>query len=107
MLDHEQLLWNKGYNHCYILKDEISVEMLEAASLYEPVTGRKMTVMTDLPAVLLYTAGYYERPDTAVCLETQFYPDTPSHSDFPSCLVLPEKAYEHCTLFHFQVQKEE
>lgn len=39
--DHEQLLWNKGYNHCYILKDEISVEMLEAASLYEPVTGRK------------------------------------------------------------------
>ena len=53
------------------------------------------------------TAGYYERPDTAVCLETQFYPDTPSHSDFPSCLVLPEKAYEHCTLFHFQVQKEE
>ena len=105
--DHEQLLWNKGYNHCYILKDEISVEMLEAASLYEPVTGRKMTVMTDLPAVLLYTAGYYERPDTAVCLETQFYPDTPSHSDFPSCLVLPEKAYEHCTLFHFQVQKEE
>ena len=105
--DHEQLLWNKGYNHCYILKDEISVEMLEAASLYEPVTGRNMTVMTDLPAVLLYTAGYYERPDTAVCLETQFYPDTPSHSDFPSCLVLPEKAYEHCTLFHFQVQKEE
>ena len=50
--DHEQLLWNKGYNHCYILKDEISVEMLEAASLYEPVTGRNMTVMTDLPAVL-------------------------------------------------------
>ena len=46
--------------------------MLEAASLYEPVTGRKMTVMTDLPAVLLYTAGYYERPDTAICLETQF-----------------------------------
>ena len=34
--------------------------------------------MTDLPAVLLYTAGYYDRPDTAICLETQFYPDTPS-----------------------------
>ncbi len=46
--------------------------MLEAASLYEPVTGRNMTVMTDLPAVLLYTAGYYERPDTAVCLEHSF-----------------------------------
>ena len=47
----------------------MSEEMLEAASLYEPVTGRKMTVMTDLPAVLLYTAGYYDRPDTAICLE--------------------------------------
>ena len=30
--DHEQLLWNKGYNHCYILKDKMSEEMLEAAS---------------------------------------------------------------------------
>lgn len=103
---HEQLLWNKGYNHCYILKDKTSSEMLEAASLYEPVTGRKIKVFTDLPAVLLYTAGFYERPGTAVCLETQFYPDTPSHSDFPSCLVLPEKAYEQCTLFCFQVKKE-
>lgn len=105
-MDNEQLYWNKGYNHCYILKEEISAELLQAASLYEPVTGRKLTVMTDLPAVLLYTAGYYEQPDTAVCLETQFYPDTPSHPDFPSCLVLPENVYEHYTLFSFQVSKE-
>ena len=47
-----------------------------------------------------YTAGYYDRPDTAICLETQFYPDTPSHSDFPSCLVLPEKAYEPVSYTH-------
>ena len=53
----------------------MSEEMLEAA-FYEPVTGRKMTVMTDLPAVLLYTAGYYDRPDTAICLKHTIYPDT-------------------------------
>ena len=83
--DHEQLKWNKGYNHCYILKTEKSPDMVEAARLSDPTTGRSLTVKTDLPSVLLYTAGYYVYPDTAVCLETQYYPDTPSHPDFPSC----------------------
>lgn len=101
--DHRQLAWNKGYNHCYILKEEASSEMVQAASLYEPASGRRLTVQTDLPGVLLYTAGYYEQPDTAVCLETQFYPDTPSHTDFPSCLLQPGTVYEHHTVFGFGI----
>ncbi|MCD8310037.1 MAG: galactose mutarotase [Prevotellaceae bacterium] len=98
-----QLVWNKGYNHYYILKEENSSEMVLAASLYEAKTGRYLTVRTDLPGVLLYTAGYYERPDTAVCLETQFYPDTPSHSSFPSCLIEAGEVYEHYTVYSFYV----
>jgi aldose 1-epimerase len=101
--DNEQLRWNKGYNHYYILKDELSAERVQAAVLYDSQTGRKLIVQTDLPGVMLYTAGYYEKPDTAVCLETQFYPDTPSHPDFPSCLLRPGEVYEHHTLFSFKV----
>ena len=91
--DHEQLKWNKGYNHCYVLKTEKSPDMVEAARLSEPTTGRSPDGKTDLPSVLLYTAGYYVHPDTAVCLEAQYYPDTPSHPDFPSCLLRPGEEY--------------
>ena len=102
--DHEQLKWNKGYNHCYVLKTEKSPDMVEAARLSEPTTGRSLTVKTDLPSVLLYTAGYYVHPDTAVCLETQYYPDTPSHPDFPSCLLRPGEEYRQTTVFRFDTE---
>ncbi|WP_456094840.1 aldose epimerase family protein [Paraprevotella xylaniphila] len=102
--DHEQLKWNKGYNHCYILKTEKSPDMVEAAWLSNPTTGRSLTVKTDLPSVLLYTAGYYVYPDTAVCLETQYYPDTPSHPDFPSCLLRPGEEYRQTTVFRFDTE---
>lgn len=103
--DDEQLRWNKGYNHYYILKNEATSEKVQAAFLYDPQTGRSLVVETDLPGVLLYTAGYYKEPHTAVCLETQFYPDTPSHPDFPSCLLWPGETYEHYTSFSFELIK--
>ena len=99
--DDEQIRWNKGYNHCYVLQRQPSNELLEAAVLLEPVSGRKLTVETDLPGVLLYTGGYLSAPDRGVCLETQYFPDTPSHPDFPSCLLTPEKEYDHRTVYQF------
>ena len=102
--DHQQIKWNKGYHHCYVLKTAKSDDMVEAAELSDPHSGRRLSVKTDLPAVLLYTAGYYTQPDTAVCLETQYYPDTPSHPDFPSCLLRPEYEYRQTTVFRFSAE---
>lgn len=99
--DHEQIHWNKGYNHFYALKEQSSPELLKAAHLFETETGRSLTVLTDLPGVLIYTAGYYKYPDTGICFETQFYPDTPSHSSFPSCLLHLGETYRHYTIFRF------
>lgn len=101
--DNEQLHWNRGYNHCYVLKENKSQECIEAAFLYDPQTKRSLAVKTDLPGVLVYTAGYYEYPDTAVCLETQYFPDTPSHPHFPSCLLKPEEEYNQLTVYRFGV----
>ena len=101
--DNQQLRDNRGYNHCYILKEQPSHDMVLAACLCEPVSKRRLTVMTDLPGVLLYTAGYYEFPDTAVCLETQFFPDTPSHPHFPSCLLRPGNEYRQRTVYWFDL----
>lgn len=99
--DNEQLRQNRGYNHCYVVKEEASGTRVVAACLSDPATGRQLTVETDLPGVLLYTAGYYKHPDTAVCLETQFFPDTPHHAHFPSCLLRPGEIYEQRTYFRF------
>ena len=70
--DNQQLRDNRGYNHCYILKEQPSRDMVLAACLCEPASKRRLTVMTDLPGVLLYTAGYYEFPDTAVWRRRSF-----------------------------------
>ena len=100
--DNEQLHWNKGYNHCYILKEESSDTLLTAAVLSDPFSGRRLTVRTDLHGVLLYTAGYLApTPDIGVCLETQYFPDTPSHPHFPSCLLMPGEEYRHRTIYTF------
>lgn len=100
---HRQLLNNKGYNHCYVLKEHATQGMLQAACLIEPISGRRLTMTTDLPGVLLYTAGYYALPHTAVCLETQFFPDTPSHAHFPTCLLHPGSEYNRRTQYKFDV----
>lgn len=105
--DNRQLHDNKGYNHCYVLKEHFSNEMLQAACLSDPASGRRLTVATDLPGVLLYTAGYYEFPDTAVCLETQYFPDTPSHPHFPSCLLEPGSEYKQHTVYRFDIMPEQ
>lgn len=100
--DNQQLHWNKGYNHCYILKEQPSETLLTAAVLSDPFAGRELTVETDLPGVLLYTAGYLvPTPDIGVCLETQYFPDTPSHPHFPSCLLMPGEEYRHRTIYTF------
>ena len=101
--DDEQLYWNKGYNHYYILKEQSSDTLLTAAVLSDPFSGRRLTVMTDLPGVLLYTAGYLAPiPHIGVCLETQYFPDSPSHPHFPSCLLMPDKEYHHRTIYTFE-----
>lgn len=99
--DNEQIRWNRGYNHCYILKENAAKCLQTAAILSDPLSGRELTVETDLPAVLLYTAGYLPEPDTGVCLETQYLPDTPSHPQFPSCLLMPGEEYRHQTVYKF------
>lgn len=110
MLDNEQLLWNKGYNHCYLLGQP--GQWHPAAQVVENSSGRRMCVETTLPAVLFYSAGYLQSeiegkcgvkhaPTTGLCLETQFYPDTPSHTHFPSTLLRQGDIYDYSTRFSF------
>jgi aldose 1-epimerase len=86
-----------GYDHNYILSGGNSMKL--AARLVEPKSGRIMEVRTTQPAVQLYTANHLGH--TAVCLETQHYPDAIHHENFPSIVVRPGAPLRETTLFTF------
>jgi len=86
-----------GYDHNYILGEGHALKM--AARLVEPKSGRIMEVRTTQPAVQLYTANHLAH--TAVCLETQHYPDAIHHQNFPSIVVRPDAPLQETTVFTF------
>lgn len=99
-----QLLWNRGYNHCYVIKKSSDRELVHVASLRHLASGRTMDVLTTLPGLLVYSAGFHDRPSCAVCFETQFWPDFMHHPDFPQSLISPDQPYHSVTKFHFNKQ---
>lgn len=106
----DQLEWNKGYNHCYVVNQNENKGLELAAILSDPFSGRTLEVQTTLPSILVYTGNYLEtnfqgkkgtnyNPYEGVCLEAQFFPDTPNHIHFPSCLISPGDIYQQVTIF--------
>ncbi len=89
-----------GYDHNYVLGDGKAMKM--AGRLTEPKSGRVMEVRTTQPAVQLYTGNHLKH--TAVCLETQHYPDAIHHPKFPSIVVRPGQSMKETTLFSFSAK---
>jgi aldose 1-epimerase len=89
-----------GYDHNYILGADKEMKM--AARLIEPKSGRIMEVRTTQPAVQLYTGNHLKH--TAVCLETQHYPDAIHHENFPSIVVRPGEPLRETTVFTFRAE---
>lgn len=115
-VDHPQLAYGKGYDHNFVLnKDpEIAGPQL-AASVYDPVTGRKMEVLTTEPGLQFYGGNFLTGEDkgkrgetyghrTAFCLETQHFPDSPNQPTFPSTSLWPGETYASATAYRFPVQ---
>ena len=113
-VEDEQLKNGGGYDHNWVLDRQIPDQMELAASVYEPVSGRFMEVYTDQPAIQFYggnffdgTTGKYGRPlryRESIALETQKYPDTPNHENFPSTLLRPGEDYIHHCVYRFSVK---
>ncbi|WP_320127980.1 hypothetical protein [uncultured Sphaerochaeta sp.] len=100
-----------GYDHCFVLSKH-SQKLFEFADVYEPVSGRTMKISTTMPAVQMYTGNFLNGNDIGkekigypkhggVCFETQFFPDSPNHSNFPSCVLEPSAIYKHTTVIYF------
>jgi len=112
-----QLKMGGGYDHNYILnKDQNGHEMTFCASLYEPQSGRFLECFTTEPAVQLYSGNFLKgniigkrgnpyNYRNGICLETQHYPDSPHHPNFPNTLLKPGETLKSTTIYKFSVKK--
>lgn len=104
----EQLHLGGGYDHNWVLDNQ--GKFAEAAEVYDPVSGRVLKVSTDQPGLQFYTGnfldgmvkgkgGQFMQKHSALCLETQHFPDSPNHPDFPTTELKPGGRYHTVTVF--------
>jgi aldose 1-epimerase len=112
--DNEQLKFGGGYDHNWVLRGKNGV-MKEAARVYDPKTGRVLTVSTTEPGVQFYAgnslngadmgrAGVAYLRNSGFCLETQHFPDSPNQPDFPSTELKVGATMRSETVFAFSTQ---
>ncbi|WP_441247607.1 aldose epimerase family protein [Kitasatospora sp. McL0602] len=109
--DHAQLrLAGGGYDHNWVLREATSLR--RAAVLSHPGSGRRLECLTTEPGIQIYTANHFDgtssglggRPYGAfagVALETQHFPDSPHHPDYPSTVLRPGEEYRSTTRYRF------
>jgi aldose 1-epimerase len=107
--DDEQLRLGHGYDHNWVL-DSGGGKLSEAAEVYDPGSGRVLKVLTDQPGIQFYTGNFLDGsikgkggiPDqlhSALCLETQHFPDSPNHPAFPTTELKPGEHYHTVTVY--------
>ena len=99
----------RGYDHNFCLNDNAGAVI----TVSEETSGITMQVHTDMPGVQLYTGNFLDGTiigknslplikHAGFCLETQFYPDTPNHPDFPQCTVKAGEVFRSTTKYAFK-----
>ncbi len=109
--NYDQLILGRGYDHNYILDNKDEVD----ATVYEPVSGRMLEVITDQPGMQLYTGNFLDGKQkghggkvynyrSGLCLEADHYPDGPNHPDFPTTVLNPGETFKSTTIYRFSVK---
>jgi len=99
-----------GYDHNWVV-NRGGDSPYPVAGVYEPVSGRTLTVYSTQPGVQFYTGnfigevagknGAVYRNNGGFCLETQHFPDSPNRPDFPDSILKPGDRYRQETVWHF------
>ena len=84
-------------NFCLNHTGEGKVEPV--ATLYSPASGRVMEVLNNHPGLQVYTGNR-----RAIALESQMFPDSPNHPEFPSTTLRPGETYHHTVVYRFSVR---
>ncbi|MFI8945491.1 aldose epimerase family protein [Streptomyces sp. NPDC053750] len=96
-----------GYDHNFVLDKGATDTAVEVAELYDPASGRVLTVATTEPGLQLYTADHLDAPfapGDGIALETQHFPDSPNRPEFPSTVLRPGEVFRSETVYGFSVR---
>ncbi len=113
--EHQQITFGKGYDHCYVLDKFEKDEQSLAVKCISPKTGIIMEIYTSEPGVQIYTAnwlpgkqegknGHYYPERSAVCFETQHFPDSINQPSYPSIVLKPGELFVSYTDFCFSAE---
>jgi aldose 1-epimerase len=111
---YEQLTLAKGYDHNYVLRDD-NGKIRKAAELYDPPSGRHMTVFTDQPGLQFYAGNFLDGTAvgkngvaygfrTGLSVEAEDFPDSPNKPNFPSAVLRPGQTYHQTTIYQFSTK---
>jgi aldose 1-epimerase len=112
--NYEQLVLGHGYDHNFVI-NRTGGGLVLAVRVYEPTTGRTLEVSTTQPGVQFYTGNFLDGTITGkqghvykhrygFCLETQHFPDSPNHPDFPNTILRPGETFHEKTVFKFSAK---
>jgi len=112
--NYDQIVLGHGYDHNWVINRKGDGLTL-AARMYEPTSGRVLEVATTQPGVQFYTGNFLDGSVTGkhghvykrrygFCLETQHFPDSPNHPDFPSTILKPGETFKSTTVFKFSAK---
>jgi aldose 1-epimerase len=109
---HEQMVLGRGYDHNFVLNKEQAGGLELGARVVEPISGRVLETLTTEPGVQFYSGNFIDgslvgsgggtyRQGDAFCLETQHFPDSPNHANFPTTTLRPGEKYQSTTIYRF------
>jgi aldose 1-epimerase len=107
----QQLKFGKGYDHNFVLNHPGDSPTL-AAKVRDPKSGRVLEVLTTEPGLQFYTGNFLDGKihgkggkvyghRSAFCMETQHFPDSPNHPNFPSTVLRPGQEFRSTTIYRF------
>lgn len=111
--DFEALKFGGGYDHAWVLEKGDGLRL--AARLKDPKSGRVMEISTNQPAIQFYGGNFLDGAvtgkggvkyahRTALCLETEGFPDAPNKTNFPSSVLRPGETYKHVMIHKFSAE---
>jgi aldose 1-epimerase len=110
--NHQQLVFGRGYDHNWVV-DGSGLRL--HARLSEPTSGRVLSMFSEEPGIQFYsgnfldgtlygTSGRAYRQGDGLALETQHFPDSPNHPNFPSTVLAPGDTYRTTTIYTFSAR---
>lgn len=114
-MNNQQIKFGNGIDHNYVLNTKGNINEV-AVKLTSPTSGITLSVYTDEPGIQVYTGNFLDgtvtgkkgivyNQRTAICLESQHYPDSPNKPQWPSVVLEPGQTYQSHCIFQFGVEK--